>query len=254
MVLSTGNKINRLLLQGQYRGLFFSEHLCQLGYTHTQLKSYRDSGWLTSLAHGVMYRTGDKLSALAALSSFNQQLSQHYRVGAHSALELRGFNHYVPMGKASMMVVADTCRPPKWFGKDVFDYKFELFTANAFTDVVAEKIKVGETEVLVSSPELAFMECLSIAPQRYAYIDLYYIMEQLTTLRSDVVQHLLESCSTYRMKRMFLYMAEKAGHYWFDMLDLSKVDLGTSKLQLVKDGVYNAKYRITIPKELNSYE
>lgn len=47
-----------------------------------------------------------------------------------------------------MMVVADTCRPPKWFGKDVFDYKFELFTANAFTDVVAEKIKVGETEVL----------------------------------------------------------------------------------------------------------
>ena len=53
---------------------------------------------------------------------------------------------------------------------------------------------------------------------------------------------------------MFLYMAEKAGHYWFDMLDISKVYLGTSKLQLVENGTYIAKYKITVPKELHSYE
>ena len=53
---------------------------------------------------------------------------------------------------------------------------------------------------------------------------------------------------------MFLYMAEKAGHYWLDMLDLSKVGLTGSKLQLAKGGAYNSKYRITVPKELNDYE
>ena len=41
-------------------------------------------------------------------------------------------------------------------------------------------------------------------------MDLYYIMEQLTTLRSEVVQRLLESTSNVSIKRMFLYMAEKA--------------------------------------------
>jgi hypothetical protein len=53
---------------------------------------------------------------------------------------------------------------------------------------------------------------------------------------------------------MFLYMAEKAGHYWFEELDTSKIDIGTGKLQLVKDGVLNKKYSITVPKELNDYE
>ena len=45
-------------------------------------------------------------------------------------------------------------------------------------------------------------------------------------------------------------MTEKAGHYWFDMLNIDKINLGTSKLQLVKNGIYVKKYIIT-PKELN---
>ena len=98
------------------------------------------------------------------------------------------------------------------------------------------------------------MECLLLAPKRYDYMDLFYIMEQLTTLRPKVVQNLIETTQNYRIKRVFLYMAEKAGHYWFEDLDLSKVDIGTHKLQLVKSGVYISKYLITVPKELNSYE
>ena len=53
---------------------------------------------------------------------------------------------------------------------------------------------------------------------------------------------------------MFLYMAEKAGHYWFDMLDVDKLGLSSSKMKLVNNGVYISKYRITVPKELNDYE
>jgi hypothetical protein len=85
-------------------------------------------------------------------------------------------------------------------------------------------------------------------------MDLYYIMEQLSTLRPDVMQELLEGTTNKRVKRVFLYMAEKAGHYWFDELDKGKIDLGEGKLQLAKEGTYNAKYKITIPKELDDYE
>ena len=85
-------------------------------------------------------------------------------------------------------------------------------------------------------------------------MDLYYIMEQLTSLRADVVQTLLEHIKNQRIKRVFLYMAEKAGHYWFDMLNIDRINLGTSKQQLVENGIYIKKYRITIPKELNEYE
>jgi hypothetical protein len=115
-------------------------------------------------------------------------------------------------------------------------------------------INIEGVNLLVSSPEQAFMECLLLAKDQYNYMDLYYIMEQLTSLRADVVQILLENIKNQRVKRIFLYMAEKAGHYWFDMLDINKINIGTSKLQLVKNGIYVNKYKITIPKELNDYE
>lgn len=69
-----------------------------------------------------------------------------------------------------------------------------------------------------------------------------------------MVLRLLENTGSYGVKRMFLYMAEKAGHYWLDELNPSRIELGTSKLQLVPGGVYISKYKITIPQSLNSYE
>ena len=137
---------------------------------------------------------------------------------------------------------------------EMFDVTFRPFHTEAFpnTEVIAKEQAHGI--LYVSSPEQAFLECLLLAPKYYDYMDLYYIMEQLTTLRSDVVQRLLESSKNFSIKRMFLYMAEKAGHYWFEELDLEKINLGTSKIQLVADGAYSSKYMITIPKALNSNE
>lgn len=66
-------------------------------------------------------------------------------------------------------------------------------------------------------------------------------MEQLATLRSEVVQHLRETTDNKRVKRIFLYMAEKAGHCCFEELKSQKIDSGTGKLQLVTNGKFNAK-------------
>lgn len=137
---------------------------------------------------------------------------------------------------------------------ELFDVTFRTFLTEAFPNMEVMEVRNDSGLLYVSSPEQAFMECLLLAPKYYAYMDLFYIMEQLGTLRSDVVQRLLETVRNFSVKRMFLYMAEKAGHYWVDELCLEKINLGTSKLQLVPDGVYNPKYKITVPKELDSYE
>jgi hypothetical protein len=49
-------------------------------------------------------------------------------------------------------------------------------------------------------------------------------------------------------------MAEKAGHSWLEDLDVVKIDLGKGKSSIVKNGVYNSKYQITIPRDLANYE
>lgn len=248
------SKLNRLLTEHTPGGLLFSSWLTKNSYSAQLTKSYRDSGWLDMLVPGVMYRHDEKLSALAAVCSYNRQLGESARIAAHSALELQGFSHYVPMGKPNLMVTGAEYGKLEWMSSDKFDMNIVHFKTTIFKLSSTVDVKVGELEVTVSSPELAFMECLHLVPKYYNYMDLYYIMEQLTALDPGRVQQLLENTSSQKIKRMFLYMASKSGHYWVEMLDSGKIGLTQSKLQLVKDGVYNSTYRITVPKELESYE
>lgn len=96
------------------------------------------------------------------------------------------------------------------------------------------------------------MECLHLAPQYYDITDLYYVMEMLSILSPKNVQRLLEECRSVKVKRLFLFMAEKARHAWFEALDLDRIDLGSGKRVIAKGGVYNKKYQITIPAELKN--
>ena len=254
MSIATTSKLNRLLFESLPGGILFAGWLRKEGYSSQLLKKYRDSGWLESLARGVMYRRNDSLSALAAVYCYNHQTGNHARIAAHSALELMGFSHYVPMGKPRLMVAFESSNVEDWVKSEKYDMSIVPFHTGVFKNPLSQSYERNNYTLKMSSPEQAFMECLYLVPDHYNYMDLYYIMEQLTSLNPERVQAALENTSSQRIKRVFLYMAEKAGHYWFDMLDIDKIGLTSSKLQLVENGVYIAKYRITVPKELNDYE
>lgn len=255
MNIESKDKLNRLMKYWKPGGLFFSSWLKKHEYSDQLMQQYRKSGWFSSLSKGVMYRTGDRLSSFAAMSSYNTQMNKAFYIGAHSALELGGYNHYVPMGKPILMIGhPQDDEVPDWMKKYTFDYEFKFFSTKVFQNTKFSVINKGDFDILMSEPEQAFLECLLLAPNQYAYIDLFYIMEQLTTLRAEVVQQLLENTDNIKIKRLFLYMAKKAGHNWFDMLDINKIDIGTGKQKLTDNGVYLPEYMITIPKELYEYE
>ena len=60
---------------------------------------------------------------------------------------------------------------------------------------------VDGSSLLVSSPERAFLECLHLPDAASSLLDIYYIMESLTTLRPKLLQSLLESCTSQKVKR-----------------------------------------------------
>lgn len=254
MGIATTSKLNQLLSESIPGGLLFAEWLRKEGYSPQLLKKYRDSGWLEGLVRGVMYRRNDKLSASTAVYCYNHQTGHNARVAAHSALELLGFSHYVPMGKPRLMVAFEMGNVEEWAKSDKYDMTIVPFHTGIFKNPQTQSYERNHYSLKISSPEQAFLECLYLVPDHYNYMDLYYIIEQLTSLNPEKVQLALEGTSNQRIKRMFLYMAEKAGHYWFDMLDIDKLGLTSSKLQLVENGVYIPEYRITVPKELNDYE
>jgi hypothetical protein len=255
MGIEQGNKLNQLLQNWEPGGLFFTSWLNKNGYSNQLIHKYRQSGWFLMLSKGVLYRAGDKLSAYSALSGLKTQLNKSFYVGAHSALELFGFNHYVPMGKPILMVGhSKEDKVPKWMVETDFEFEIKFFITETFSEPQLTMISKNKFDLLTSVPEQAFLECLLLAPNHYNYMDLFYIMEQLTALRPEVVQQLLEKTDNFKIKRLFLYMAEKAGHTWFDKLDRNKIQLGAGKRQLTDKGVYVPEYMITIPRELYEYE
>jgi len=249
------NKLNQLLTKKNPGGLYFSSWLTERGYSNQLIKRYRNSGWLQTLSRGIMYRTGDKLNSFAVMNSYNEQMKKNFLIAAHSALELYGFNHYIPMGKPLLMIAHPKEQlVPQWIKKIDLDRIPKFFSTETFSEPQISTFNSEFPHLKASVPEQAFLECLLLAPRQYSLMDLYYLMEQLTSLRPDVLQFILENTDNIKTKRLFLYMAEKADHHWNRLLDPSKMDLGSGKQKLVENGVYHSKYKITIPQELYDYE
>ena len=87
-------------------------------------------------------------------------------------------------------------------------------------------------------------------PDELDLVECFQVMEGLANLRPKLVQELLQACTSVKANRLFLYMAEKAGHQWFGLVDTKKAHLGEGHRRLAKDGVYVAKYKLTVPKAL----
>ena len=69
----------------------------------------------------------------------------------------------------------------------------------------------------------------------------------LTNLRPRRLQVLLQACTSIRTKRVFLLLARFFKHGWYSRLDISVIDLGRGKRQLVKGGALDKEYQITVP-------
>lgn len=97
------------------------------------------------------------------------------------------------------------------------------------------------------------LECLYLVPEEQNLTECYELMENLNNLRPKLVQELLEQCTSVKVKRLFLYLAEKAKHAWLDYLNIEQIELGSGKRSLARNGTYIHKYKITVPKELENY-
>lgn len=250
-------KIQQILESHPNSSLFFGNWLTKQGLNSKEQHSYMKRGWLTRISKGVYALKGKSPTLLQTVAAYNSQLGKQCIVGAYTALELRGYSHYLSLGKPKAYLFTDKeNKLPLWIVQGNWDMAVKYMTTSFLgTDLKAvEPMVVESNSLLVSSPERAFLECLHLPDAASSLLDMYYIMESLTTLRPKLVQSLLESCTSKKVKRLFVYMAEKAAHPWFKALKLDSVTLGTSRYMIVPTGKYIAKYNMTIPKELAEYE
>jgi predicted transcriptional regulator of viral defense system len=249
-------KIKQILDAQGTDTLLFSSWLTAQGINRAEQAAYVQSGWLEKVAHGVYKVAGANVSLFSAVSAYNSQLGKQCIIGAETALDIRGYSHYVPMGKPLAFLFTESrAKLPQWFLTTEWDRTIRYHTISLWTDNnlgLEQREEDGRT-LLISSPERAIMECLNRPFIAQTLMDTYYIMEMLTTLRPKLVQQLLEQCSSVKVKRLFLYLAEKANYPWYKAIDTGRVDLGSGRRMISPTGKYVSKYNITIPTEVYNY-
>ena len=250
------SKINRLVSSQPYGIVFQSSWLEEQGYSLSLQSRYKKSQWFKSLGRGALVRTMDQVGYEGAIYSLQNQSGLTIHPGGRTALALLGKSHHIAFADNRIVLFgSEDERPPAWFTKhdwgSSIDYNSTSFLP---AEIGLVELALNNFSINISSAARAIFECLYHAPDKMDLIECYQILEGLNNLNPTKVQELLEYCTSVKVKRLFLFLAEKTGHDWFNQINLKFVDLGTGKRSLVKHGVYNKKYQITLPKELAADE
>jgi hypothetical protein len=248
-------KINRLISQWPRGTVGAASYLNTLGFNHNLLVRYKKSGWIQSFGRGAYILSGDKVEWPGALYTLQTQLGLNIHPGGKTALELKGYAHFLPSGKRKVFLYGTRGQVlPNWFkgerlGVDISMTRTNLFPSN-IKDGFSEFNETGFS-IKISSPERASMEMLHLVPGKITFEEAVLLMENLVSLRPDMVQGLLVMCRSIKVKRLFMHMAEKQDHSWVTELEPSKIDFGKGKRMIVPNGRYDRTYGITVPKDYN---
>ncbi len=246
-------KLNRLITGWPRGTVSVASHLNRQGISNALLNKYRNSRWIRPVGRGAYCLDRDSVGWTGAIWAIQTQLGLGVHPGGKTALEMKGYGHYLSEKPGRIFLYGGPgLRLPAWFrkgdwGTDILFTGTGLFPAGCRDGFTRSDDR--EFSIRISAPERAAMEMLYHVPNRIGFEEALMIMENLACLRPQVVERLLEQCIFIKVRRLFMYMAEKHDHPWVSHLDLSKVNFGRGKRLVVKGGVLDRKYDITVPSD-----
>lgn len=255
MSLEHQYKIKSLLKDWPKGTVCLTSWLTANGYSNQLLHRYKKSHWIERIGLGAVKQSGDTISVEGALYALQHQAKSSIHFGGKTALALLGRSHYLEFSTKRVVLFGSEGETlPSWMVQYPWGVTLDYYGSSFLPKglgLVSKEVK--NVTLNLSSAPRALMECLYLAPQKQDLVECYELMEGLSNIRPSSVQSLLEACTSVKVKRLFLYMAEKAKHSWLQHLDLEQIDVGTGNRSIVKNGVYIASHQITVPKELASY-
>jgi hypothetical protein len=223
------------------------------GIESTAVDYYLRSGKIESLVHGLYRKPGPPLKWQQVVYSLIV-LGHDVHVGHLTALSYHGYEHTLKLGVAQRIRLYSTRSLPSWVGKVDIGPGFIKMKRNLFPDGSIGLINVSfgtwDWPIPYSSAERAFIELASTLETREDILQAKLMLEGAANLRPMLLQSLLEACGNIQTKRLFLWLARTIGHPWYKHIDISRINLGTGKRQVVSGGTLDAQFLITVPKEV----
>jgi hypothetical protein len=93
---------------------------------------------------------------------------------------------------------------------------------------------------------------LDEVPERETFHQADVLVDGLRNLSPRRVQTLLVACRSVKVKRLFLWFAERHQHAWLKKVGRKDIDLGRGKRMLVRGGKLDLTYNITVPESIDA--
>jgi hypothetical protein len=236
------------------------------GIDRKSILQYAQRGWLEKLARGVYRRPaigransgGANDDWRRLILSLQRIMEYEVHIGGRTALSLKGFEHYLPLGDAAARVYLYG-EVPSWLARLPNAEQFETRTLSLFggaltgVEGVSEEKQASASQRLndltVSTPERAILELLNELPNDESFHNADMAYEGLANLRPRLLEALLTDCRSVKTKRLFFVFADKHKHAWRQYLNPDEFDLGKGPRALVEGGRMHPQYEITVPAE-----
>lgn len=212
------------------------------------------AGKLVALSHGIYRRPGPPLKWEHVVFSLSE-MGYTVHVGGRNALELQGLAHYLPLDDTQRIGLYSTGKIPSWTGIFTDSFKFEIHNKQLFEELPKPGLSnrpfgSWDWPIPFSTPELALLELLADVRETADFSTADTFFEGAVNLRPNLLKELLRCCKQVKAKRLFLWFSDRHDHSWRKELEISGIDLGRGKRMLVKGGVFDAAYQITVPKQM----
>jgi hypothetical protein len=261
------------------------------GYSSALRSKYVAHGWLDRVARSVYRRPPARLSAPGederlrwqyVVVSLQTLLERPFAVGGQTALHLQGFAHYLTVAGPREVHLYGDKSPAGWVPKLKLDSRLVFHNAGKlFKDGAvpprglamrrgnvktarnagANSAQGGfirqpwghwEWPLTMSSPERAILELLDEVPRRETFHQADVLMEGLRNLSPRRLHTLLVECRSVKVKRLFLWFAERHNHAWLKGLNRKGIGLGRGKRMLARGGKLDTRFNITVPENLDA--
>lgn len=219
---------------------------------------YVKSGWFEHIAEGVYCFAEDKINWAGAIAALQQQLELPIYLGGKSALELLGKGHYISKEIQSIQLFAPPkTKSPLWIKANNWEASLILYRPTLFNQDNIEwltELDVEGHSLKISSPEKASLELCFLVPKVVTFEEAALVLESLPRMRPKILQSLLESCQSYKVKRLLLFFGSYFEHGWINEINVKRIDLGRGKRVIAGGGHYDPKYQLSVPVLRNDYD
>ena len=232
-----------------------SHWLADQGYSRQLVRKYVQGNWLQALGHGVYARPQGPVTWKGVVLGMQRLAGLPFHVGGVSALNRQGFAHYLPLGGENAIHLWGRGKVPAWVRAVSLPESLRFHTARLFAEdaasvgINAVSSSVRDWALQVSGPERAILELLSLVDTTdTSFTHAAELFAGLTSLRPDVINALLGACVSIKVKRLFLFLADRHDYPWFRKVAWRQLDLGSGKRVITKGGVLDNQFMITVPE------